>query len=178
MKCIKIISVVFLFAILSSCKNDELVTIYQPGLQEHGWATGLREGLVWEASGFARKHTENPQLIGIDFGTVSEEGALREVLSTNDIPLAVGHYEVKYGIRDLNDGYVGGNASIHDADVIMALYSVNNDKKGFIEITDIDTISNVVSGNFELFYTKNGGDSFYPSKLEIKDGEFEVEIIN
>ncbi len=177
---ISIFAFLSLVLLFFSCKKDEPVIIYEAGDQQFGWAKGTKGGQEWEASGFAQYHQNDSLFIGLTFRTFTAWGALREDLGTNELLLKPGHYEVKYGIRDLGDGYVGGSAGMwgSDGDVLKAFYNVNNDKDGFIQIESVDTIGGMItiSGEFELFYVRDDSysDSSYPKRIEIKDGEFEV----
>ena len=183
MKNIPYFIIVLFFSIcLWTCSKDDPVIIYEPGPQTDGWATGLKSGQEWEASGFARKHGEDSTFIGLNFVTYNQEGSLRENYATNEIPLKPGYTIVKYSLRDLGDNYVGSFASIlgSDGDLLEASYRTNNDKEGFIKITSVDTISNMVAGEFELFFIQKTSynDSHHPDKLELTQGYFEVRIIN
>ncbi len=177
---ISIFAFLLLVLLFFSCKKDEPVIIYEAGDQEFGWARGTKGGQEWEASGYLQYHLEDSSKLLLFFRTFTREGFMREDLNANEIPLSPGYYEVKYGIRDLGDGYVGGGAGIwgSDGDVLKASYNVNNDKDGFISIESVDTIGGMItiSGEFELFYLRDDSysDSSYPKRIEIKGGEFEV----
>ena len=183
MKNIPYFIIVLFFSIcLLTCSKDDPVIIYEPGAQTDGWATGLKGGQEWEASGFARRHEANSSLIGIDFVTYNKEGSIRESYATNEIPLKIGYTIVKYGFHELGDNYAGGSAGMlgSDGDLLEASYRTNNDKEGFIKITSVDSISNRVAGEFELFFIQKTSynDSHHLDKLELTEGRFEVRIIN
>ncbi len=159
---------------LISCKDDDdqMVVIYDAGDQEFGWATGTREGHAWEASGYWRYHQNDSTYWGINFVTYSSYGAMRESYALNEIPFAIGTFPVKGGLRDLGDGFVGGNYGrlADDGDASLGTLPINDDEDGFITISSIDSTTNTIKGFFEVYFRSED----HLLKIEIKDGEFEV----
>lgn len=169
----------FLLSILvllfASCADDEpAVPIYEAGDMMFGWARGTRSGQQWGASGYFQFHQNDSTLIGISFVTYNEYGDRRESYSLNEIPAKPGTYIVKGSYSNVGDGFVGGNyvRLAADGDVVIGYLSVNDDKNGFVTITDFDEATQTVKGTFEIYFTNENRNSF----VEIKDGVFEVRL--
>lgn len=166
----------FGFLAVSACKKDkdDNVVIFTPGEQVFGWAKGVKEGKAWEASGYWRYHTDDSTHVGIDFKTYSEFGELREDIGLNEIPLSLGTYTIKGSIYDLGDNFVGGSYGllIDDGDVAGGIFFVDENEDNFITITEIDMLTNIIKGFFQLHFI----DESKNFKLEIKDGEFELRL--
>jgi hypothetical protein len=176
MKPFNFLILVLSILIIFSCKKDEdnSIIIYEPGDQEFGWATGTKEGKDWEASGFWRYHQSDSTYWGIDFTTYSSYETQRESFALNEIPFTTGTFQVKGGINDLGDGFVGGSFGMYadDGDVLIGFMKVNDDEDGYITISEIDTLTNTMKGFFEIYFI-NENESL---KIEIKNGEFEVRV--
>ncbi len=173
MKKINFIILLFgLLAIISCKREDDEVIIYDPGDQEFGWATGTKKGKAWEASGFWRYHQNDSTYWGINFTTYSSYGAQRETFALNEIPFSLGTFPVKGKINDLGDGFVGGSFGqwADDGDALIGGMYVNDDKNGFITISEMDTVTNTMKGFFELYFISDDKSL----KVEIKDGKFDV----
>ena len=119
--------------------EDNPTTIFEPGDQEFGWATGTKEGKDWEASGFWRYHLSDSSYWAIDFTTYSSYGAKRENITLNEIPFSKSTFSVKG--NDLGDGFVGGSFGMwaDDGDALIGFMEVNDDEDGFITVSEIDT---------------------------------------
>jgi hypothetical protein len=181
----KQVIVFFIVSLLAvSCHKDQgsefVIPIYTPGPRDTGWGKAKRDGHNWEATAFARKHQDGKNYIGIDLWTFSEEGFNRETLSLNEIPLAVGKYVIKGNIANTYDGFIGGFYSIFqdDGDVAGPPFDHDDNDKGILELTKVDTVNNIVTGKFDRVVFKNRKEhSFFPEKVIFENGSFEMKII-
>jgi hypothetical protein len=175
---------VILMGVLASCgkdKNAYEIPIYHEGDQGSGWGEAKRDGKGWKATAFARNHQDGSGYIGIDFNTFTTQGDIRESLSFNEIPLKVGKYQIKGKVGDTYDGLVGSNYGLSesDGDVIGAVYSHDDASTGYIELTNVDTASNVVEGMFDkaVFIRYTPIESIYPETVVFKNGKFRMKIV-
>jgi hypothetical protein len=180
----KIISILALLGVLSSCKKDDSIklTKFFAGPQDTGWATATRYGDTWEATAFARRNQDGENYIGIDFQTFTEDGILRETSAFNEIPLEIGKYQIKGQIGDTYDGFVGSGFALigGDGDVVGPYYFHDDSSVGFLELTMVDTVLKRVAGKFdkaEFIIKEEGWEDRYPTKIKFEDGEFEMDII-
>jgi len=168
--------------LLWTCSKDDPIIIYEAGPQTDGWAIGIKSGHEWEASASARLWLEDSTTFSISFLTYSPDGLLRESFGISGMSLRTGSTPIKYDQSQIETGTVRGNGGIlgSDGDLAEAFYTANNDKDGFVDILSIDTVSNIVTGKFELFLNlkQNYGENDHPNKIEIEEGSFEVQIIN
>lgn len=113
-------------------------------------------------------------LIGISFETYNEYGDRRESYSLNEIPGKPGTYSIKGSYLNVGDGFVGGTYArlAADGDAVIGLLEVNDDKNGFVTVTEFDEATQTVKGTFEIYFTNENRNSF----VEIKDGVFEVKL--
>jgi hypothetical protein len=179
---------IIMFFILSllaiRCHKDQeseyAIPIYTPGPQDTGWGNAKRDGQNWEATAFARRNQDGTNYIGIDLWTFSEEGFIRETLSLNEIPLTPGKYTILGNIANTYDGFVGGFYSIaqDDGDVAGPPYDHDDSDIGTLELTMVDTVSNIVAGKFDRIVFKNRKkNSFFPQKVVFENGNFEMKIV-
>jgi hypothetical protein len=169
---ILLLSLILLFV---ACSDEEIaIPQYYAGDQEFGWATGTRSGKEWEASGYWQYHQNDSTLIGISFETYNEFGDRRESYSLNEIPVKPGTYTIKGSYLDVGDGFVGGTYSrlAADGDAVIGLLEVNNDKNGFVTVTEFNTDTKIVKGTFEVYFTNENN----INPVEIKDGKFELQL--
>lgn len=173
-----------LAGVLASCSKDKNayeIPIYYEGDQDTGWGEAVRDGKAWKATAFARDHQDGSGYIGIDFNTFTDQGDIRESLSFNEIPLKVGRYQIKGKKGDTYDGFVGSTYGLResDGDVIGAVYSHDDASTGYVELTNVDTISNEVEGTFDKVvlnrYTPI--ESIYPETVVFKRGRFKMRIV-
>ena len=162
---ILLVSVSFLIC----CGKEENVIIYEAGNQEFGWATGIKEGAQWEASGYWRYHLNDSTLRVIKFVTYSSDGSQRENFTLSYLPLSVGTFSVKQN-PDLANGVVRGSFSMFEGDASIGGLDINENEDSFITISEVNTSTNTMKGSFEIYFISEGGEL----KIEIKDGEFEV----
>ncbi|HHB51573.1 MAG TPA: hypothetical protein ENK75_00795 [Saprospiraceae bacterium] len=177
MKITKIIFSLLLIAVVISygCKKEvSPVIIYDAGDQEFGWATGMKEGHQWNASGYWRYHTNDSTYWGINFVTYTSYGAQREHFALNEIPFSKGTFSIKGGINNLGDGFIGGDFGFFadDGDALIGYMQPNENENGFLEITEIDFSTRTIKGFFEIYFISEDESL----KIEIKDGEFEVRL--
>ena len=160
----------------SSCKDkdDDLNTIYEPGNQKFGWATGKKDGKMWESSGFWRYHQNDSTFWGIDFYTYSPFGEQREHYALNEIPLSKGTFPIKGKINDLGDGFVGGSFGLwgDDGDVLLGFMNLDDEEDSYLNISELDTLTKTIKGFFEIHFISEDESL----KIEIIDGEFEVRL--
>lgn len=173
----------FLLLFLLSCSKDEQayqLPIYSEGPQDTGWGKATRDGQAWNATAFARRHRDGSGFIGLDFNTYTEFDELREILAFNEIPFKVGKYPVNGNIDNYNDNLVGCKFAVaeSDGDVVGALYSNNLSVKGFMNITFVDSINNIVGGSFDVVKFDRLELDPYPEQVSFRNGTFRMKIID
>lgn len=175
----------FLLLFLLSCSKDEQayqLPIYSQGPQDTGWGKATRDGRAWNATAFAQRHRDSSGFIGLAFNTYTEFGELREGLLFNEIPFKVGKYPVSGNIDDYNDHLIGSIFGVmeSDGDVAGVLYTNNLSVKGFMNITFVDSINNIVGGSFDVvkFDRLVPEDAPYPEQVSFRNGTFRMKIID
>jgi hypothetical protein len=175
---------VILVGVLASCSKDKNayeIPIFFEGDQDTGWGEAVRDGKAWKATAFARHHQDGSGYIGIDFNTFTRDGELRESLALNEIPLKIGKYQIKGKVGETYDGFVGSNYGLieSDGDVVGAVYAHDDASTGYVELTNVDTASNVVEGRFDkvVFIRYTPIESIYPETVVFKRGKFRMKIV-
>jgi len=169
--------------LLITCKKDEItLPIFHPGPLDTGYCEAFRDGKRWKATAFARHHWGIEGYIGLDFVTYSEFGERREKIALNEISIKEGKHFLRGGILDVYDGFVGSSFGVHesDGDVLGPLYLLKEDfENGYVLITKMDTVSNVVEGMFnEIRFYNSSGHQQYPAEVTFRLGKFSMKIID
>ena len=177
------------FVLLSiSCNKDDVpVNIFEPGAMEFGSAMAEKNEVQWSASAKAGKEKNFKDYFTISLCTFNAFDEKRESLFFTKIPFSTGSYPVKtcLGIPDSCEmGFVSSAYSrlSSDGDAVLAAYFINDEKSNYLNITTIDTITNIVKGDFEIHLKIDTGEELLgpadPSNLDFTKGSFECRFSN
>ncbi|HFA48810.1 MAG TPA: hypothetical protein ENJ95_07320 [Bacteroidetes bacterium] len=168
---------------LSCSKEDRIIPIYEPGPMTFGWVEAKKNGVEFLASCTAIANDQPPlEYFAIRFTTETEEGFAREQVTLNDIEYnpkthSFGPYDERY------DSVVGASYSTvtDDGDVLEDVYIWDGSAgDNSITITTVDTLNNIVKGNFTVsFVIKPGREKRNPDnpdKVTFSDAEFEASF--
>lgn len=166
-----------------SCKtpteNDD-VAIYEAGTQEFGWATASKSGYCWKASSYMTYSLENKNRIAIHFETFNSYAERREILSIGSIFTAK---PTKYNVNNLEkaqtdtiSAYGSLGLFIYDGDALVGGWSSIADDCSFVNITEIDTVANIVKGEFEVFLTPTYVGGIPEQDMHFTNGKFEASL--
>ena len=173
---------VLLIGLFASCKKDELpdVPIYEPGEMLFGSASGKKAGHDWQASGIGLSHTNSDELWGINIGTESEEGFLRETLVLSFITARPGQYKIaqEHANGSLVSYYI---TSQDDGDVVEDIYDLDESSfSNIARIIKVDTLAKVIEGVFTVTYKiRDPQDKVNPNnpdQVTFSDVSFSVQI--
>ena len=166
----------------NSCQKNDM-PLYLPGDMIHGSLHACRNGDDWVASGWAKRYQTDRNFFHVRGNTFTDYGALREDFIISYIPLKKGKYAIDGDENSIyaNTGhlysYYGTFAD--DGDVAGDIYYLRKHPKSCIEITHLDTLTNKVEGEFEVYLEveapKRGEQN--ADKLCFKRGRFSVDII-
>lgn len=176
---------IILFSLLCitslSCHKEKL-GIYEAGAMTYGKAEAKINGKCWEASAIGEKNESlsNPYF-GIIAGTNTEEGFQREGLYISEIPLQIGHFPVEKNVLPPANNYVGASFYVNkdDGDILEAYYELDDSEEdNSVTVDELDLEANIVKGTFDLtFLLKDGYSDKYPKKVKLKNGVFEVKLV-
>lgn len=176
---------IILFSILCltslSCHKEKL-GIYEAGAMTYGKVEAKINGKCWEASAIGIMYEDLPdQYFGLQSDTYNEEGYRREGLYITEIPLAIGHYPVEKNVLPPVNNYVGASFYVNqdDGDILEAYYELDESvEDNSVTVDELDLEANIVKGTFDLtFLLKDGYSDKYPKKVKLKNGTFEVKLI-
>lgn len=182
-KWVGILSVIAFLII--GCGEDEYtcsvleVPIYESGLEEYGWATALKNGREFRASGYYI-NSQDSITIAISFGTYGTAGESREALGFRDILPEIGRFALDPSIENPI-----GNSDAHYStaldDVLEDYYILDPDERGWVEIISIDTLDTEVfiTGNFEAYFILFDDELVNPRNPEkpcFTEGTFRVRL--
>ena len=165
----------------NSCQKNDM-PLYLPGDMIHGSLHACRNGDDWVASGQAGRYPANKNLLGIVGYTYSEEGMPRESFHISGIPLKKNVFEINGNMEslyNLDAPFAFFTTSADDGDVAEDIYYLRKHPKSCVEITHLDTLTNKVEGEFEVYLeveTPKRGEQ-NADKLCFKRGRFSVDII-
>ena len=176
-----------LFAIVAicfsiGCEKEDKVLIFFPGEMTYGRMDAKKNGANWVASSAAFNYDTIPSLFGLKASTFSEDGFLREGLNFNKIPKKTGVYIVSGPNNNVFDGFVGSSYHTSEDDGVSEdRWNVDESATdNHLEVTLIDTIANMVKGNFTVSFNiaTSGGkrNPDNPDKVKFSKGTFEVEF--
>lgn len=182
----KLICLAIIFCFLSCEKElpppEEIevdLTLY-PGEQNDGWGEGIKNNKTWECSSQSLYHTNDQTRIGIFFNTYNNEGFTREDIGFNDIPIQVGTFPIKFGYRDIGNGFIGStyNMSGGDGHVLVGRYDlIESDLENKIEILQIDTSAKKVEGKFTAAFALSLPNGSLPDTVQFEEIAFECDIV-
>lgn len=175
-----IVFAVFFFSM--GCKKEVIkIPIFYPGKMTYGRMDAKKGGEDWVASSAAFNYDTIPSFFGISSATFSEEDFLREELIFNKIPKTTGKYVISGPINNIFDGFVGStyHTSEDDGDASEDNWDVDETATdNYIEVTMIDTVANIVQGNFTVSFNiaTSGGkrNPDNPDKVKFSKGTFDV----
>lgn len=187
-----IILTTFFLLVISCQKNDAPVCfdeepidmpLYLPGDMEHGSLDACRNGDDWVASGWAKRIETDRDFFYVAGYTFTDYGAKREAFYISYIPVKEGKYAIDGDENSIfgNTGhlYAHSNTSADDGDVAEDRYLLRESPQSWVEITHLDTLTNKVEGEFEVYLEveapKRGEQN--ADKLCFKRGRFSVDII-
>lgn len=135
----------------------------------------------WYGYSIAEEYTEVSNTFGLAINTRENyEGVNvnRESLGFQFVPKKEGKYILPSGFIATNElsGYYG--RIILDGDVIGASYYPIEGYDSWIEVTELDTVTNLCKGRFNVGFKIDGdySDSPYPPEVYFENGSFEVTI--
>lgn len=143
--------------------------------------TGLKNGVPWEASPYARYGIGDSSYLGINLTTYSDWGSLRENLNFGAIMYSEANLQA-FILGDAQIAYDEGKAYAYyfmleqDGDVLAESYDVDTTAQNYIELTEIDTANHRIKGRFSVCYLRNSDRDTYPERVCFTDGEFDVLI--
>ena len=97
---------------------------------------------------------------------------LREILGVGNIPLEIGNNILG---NDINFPFSGYGTAVADGDLINAEWGLNLEQDNYFEVLQLDTISHIVEGKFDLHFkmTRQGSFGFVHSeRINFKNGGF------
>ena len=173
----------------SACKKDDVpVNIFEPGSMEFGSAMAEKNGSHWLASAEALKEKNYKDYFSLSFATYNMYDEKRESISFSKIPFSVGSYPATTCVQNIPDSCMPGYVSSlygrfsSDGDAVLAFYTINERKTNYLNITAIDTVTNIVKGDFEIHVKIESGEQFLgpadPSNLDFTKGSFECRFSN
>jgi len=182
---------IYLVLILVSiaCNKDEVsVNIFEPGSMEFGSAMAEKNGLKWQASAEALKEKNFKDRFSIKFCTYNAFDERRENIGFLNIPYEEKKFYVNTCLQNFPDSCMTGYVSSHygrlssDGDAVLAFYDINENKNNYLNITAIDTIENIVKGDFEIHVKLSIGGQYLgpadPDNLNFTKGSFECRFSN
>ncbi len=180
----KVLYLYIVWAIMTgfmSCKKNDM-PLYLPGEMIHGSLHACRNGDDWVASGWAKRIETDRNFFYVTGGTFTDYGAEREDFDIAYIPLNEGKYVIdgdKGPISNTGHLYARCFTTTDDGDVLEDIYYLRKHPKSWVEITHLDTLTNKVEGEFEVYLEveapKRGEQN--ADKLCFKRGRFSVDII-
>jgi len=171
---------------ISCSKDDVPVNIFEPGAMEFGSASAQKNGLQWQASAVAIKNKNDKDHFSIEFCTYNIINEKRESVSFAKIPYRIANYTA-VNCSPVDSCPAGHVKSIYgrlssDGDALLALYYINDEKNSYLNITAIDTITNIVRGDFKIHLEIDTGEEFLgpadPNNLDFTKGSFECRFSN
>ena len=164
----------------NSCQKNDM-PLYLPGDMIHGSLHACRNGDDWVASGWAKRYQTDRNFFYVMGNTFTDYGALRENFIISYIPLKKGKYAIdgdKSPVSNTGHLYARCFTVTDDGDVAEDIYYLRKHPKSCIEITHLDTLTNKVEGEFEVYLeveTPKRGEQ-NADKLCFKRGRFSVDI--
>lgn len=176
---------VFVVMLLACHKEPQReLEIFLSGAQTYGFmkATKQADGnsAQWNASGAALRDDYIPGLLNLTSSTEDEYQQRRESLYIGQIPMQPGKYNIQEGSpSDSGFPESGYYRLISDGDVTGANYGVRGKNDNWVEIIEVDTVTKIVKGRFNVHYiiSDKHKDSGFPEKVDFEGGYFEMEII-
>lgn len=172
--------------LVSNCKKEidyPAGPIHFAGDQEYGWSIAIKNGLNFEASGYAKQDRDRPDdFFGLRFLTYTDWGAEREFMSVGELEYKTGRRQVVREDDNLENGIPIGSYSTlsDDGDVLEDFYRIDSRQDNWIEITVLDTINGelTISGSYSLHFKidREKTNPLNPDHIRFLDGVFEVRF--
>lgn len=168
--------------LFSNCGKEEFVPIYEPGSMEYGWASAMKNGRNFEASGIGVNYPDYPDsMFVVHFMSYTSYGAEREILILGLFQSAPGQYKVSSENYNFDNRDVV-SASYHtlqdDGDVAEDSYTVDLSYPNRVSIDFVSTEEWFARGTFDLKFKikKPKRNLLNPDIVYFRNGEFEVRI--
>jgi len=176
-----LISALILLSAASGCKKDDESRQFQnwlPGPMTFGKITAMRDSDVWKASCYAAESKAGDGFFYFIAGTWDEDGAAKEEIGIEPIPLKTGQFPVKYKPVALSlDGRCLATFALLDDDLILATYLPDSSFVNYVEVTEYDSLTRVVKGIFDIHFTAaNEAYKPWPKTVHFSNGAFEATL--
>ncbi|MEL7222274.1 MAG: hypothetical protein AAGJ93_13200 [Bacteroidota bacterium] len=172
--------------LLVNCEKEieyPAAPIHFAGNQEFGWSIATKNGQPFEASSFALRNRDEPNtFFTINFISYTDWSAMREAIFIGELYDKVGLRQVVEQDDDLENGRPVATYSTRsdDGDVLEDFYKIDPRQDNWIEITNIDTTSQVqtVSGRYNLHFKiyREKRNPLNPDHVRFTDGNSEVRF--
>ncbi|MDP1813484.1 MAG: hypothetical protein Q8K92_03465 [Leadbetterella sp.] len=142
-----------------------------------GTCSAIVNGENWEGDPVAGVNINHGNGVDLIIDSLDKYGIKRSVLGIMKVPLKIGTYPIVVTTPQVNDGKVGAiNAPLED-DIVLGYYKVLElDSSSYITLTSYDSVSNEISGIFDITFLKEQGGSLYPDTLRFRDGQFHTKV--
>ena len=182
-----------------ACKQDDRpdTELFLPASTKNGSMQADKTAVdhntvAWTAGGFARRDSfyyEDvngtiipyvPPRISLGSYTYDDFGQNREALHINYLPIGSGKYLLQRGLPDYGLPTAEYVRLVSDGDAIGAIYRTDIDKDNWVEITQIDTITKMVSGKFDIHLkiADNYLNTGFPVSIRFSNGVFNLKIVD
>jgi hypothetical protein len=155
----------------SSCSDKKTEIFIYTG---KGRAQALHDSVIWNCySNYNKVLYVGNDTISIKLFTFYADGCEKETLAFYDINKNIGKYYLHKKLYNLPYPFINTSALffISDCDAIIKCYEIKDeDTNNYIEITEVDTIHNIVFGKFNATLINNANNY---DTTKFSDGWFE-----
>jgi hypothetical protein len=162
--------------------HPEQVEVFTKGQQTYGFASADKDlsyaNAPWESSGVAYIEPNLRSKFHLSFNTYHVDGYNRGEVLLMGIPLKKGKNKVFKLNQSSDKARALYTRSADDGDVIGASYDLMTGFDNFIDVSKVDTTSNIAKGTFNLGFVINEAykGNNYPDTVYFRDGIFDVKF--
>lgn len=166
---------------ITGCEKEEVWSFYETwkGPQDFGYVQAMRNDVLWEASAYFGTDPSKPNHFELGFIAFYPDSIVAESFSIGKIPKQVGEFLVLNYPPPKYDNLSSLYLLKHDDAPLAWYYSKKyGNQENKVWINEIDTVSGMISGGFDITFRKDTGDETtkFPNIVRFKNGVFKVSF--